>query len=193
MNLAENIRNAFTVVHQTYNNIQRLLEHCKITAEEKDNYVSATDKFLRYKSDNDYSGWYIKDFILLFQRKSDPTLENEWRDGPIYVIEIELFSDDTDQPKIPTVYLSKFEYSAIESWSKGCSPSNHWRFYYPLRNKDVMNIVSNNGLTIATPKTKELGERYYWGLTKTTSTSISLIDINAENIQEKVFRNFDEL
>lgn len=191
MSSSENIRNAFIVVHKTYENIQKLMEYCKTTAAEKSNYISAVDKFLRYKSDNDYSGWYINDFILLFQRKSDPEQENEWRDGPIYAMEIELSSDNPEQ--IPTVYLSKFEYADIISWQKGCSPTNHWRFYYPLRNKEIMNIQTNGGTTTAIPKTKELGNQYYWGLTKVSSVSLPLTDINADNAVVKIFGTFDQL
>ena len=83
------------VVHKTYENIHKLMEYCKTIVAEKRNYINVIDKFLRYKSDNEYSGWYIKDFIILFQKKSDIELENEWRDGPIYVMEIELYSDDS--------------------------------------------------------------------------------------------------
>lgn len=193
MNSSENIRNAFVVVHKTYENIKKLMECCKTIGAEKDNYIGVVDRFLRYKSDNDYSGWYIKDFINLFQKKSDEELENGWRSGAIYVMEIELYKDDANQDWVPTVHLSKFEYDNIDSWSEGCSPANHWRFFYPLRNKDVMDIHQKNGITVAIPRSKELGEKHYWGLKKLTSISLPLTDINAENVQEKIFRNFDKL
>jgi hypothetical protein len=191
MNSSKNIRNAFMVVHKTYENVNKLMEYCKTIVAEKSNYINVIDKFLRYKSDNDYSGWYIKDFIILFQRKSDIELENEWRDGPIYVMEIELYSDNSEQ--IPTVYLSKFDYYEIGSWSKGCSPANHWRFYYPLRNKEIMDIQINEEMTMATPKTKELGDKYYWGLIKASYIQLPLTDINADNVEEKIFGGFDKL
>ncbi|WP_379969176.1 hypothetical protein [Ectobacillus sp. sgz5001026] len=191
MNSSENIRNAFMVVHKTYENIQKLMDHCKTIVSEKSNYISVVDKFLRYKSDNDYTGWYIKDFILLFQQRSDNELENEWRDGPIYVMEMELYNDESKQQ--PTVYLSKFEYANIGSWSKGCSPANHWRFYNPLRNQEVMNIQTGKETTIATPKTKELGEKYYWGLKKVSYIDFPLTDVNADNVEEKIFGSFDIL
>ncbi|MGM0878511.1 MAG: hypothetical protein ACQEWV_28400 [Bacillota bacterium] len=108
-------------------------------------------------------------------------------------MEIELYSDDSDQVQVPTVYLSKFEYDTIDSWNKGCSPANHCRFFYPLRNQEVMNIQADNEITISTPKTKELGEKYYWGLTKVTYIRLPLTDINAGNIEEKIFRSFDKL
>jgi hypothetical protein len=191
MNSAENIRNAFVVVQKTYENVNKLMEYCKTIAAEKSNYTSAMDKFLRYKSDNDYSGWCIKDFILLFQRRSDIELENEWRDGPVFAIEIELCSDNLEQ--MPTVYLSKFEYSDIGSWGKGCSPASHWQFYYPLRYEERMNFETNGEISKATPKTKEMGDRYYRGLTQVRHIHLPLIDINADNAEEKIFGNFDKL
>lgn len=191
MNSAENIRNAFIVVQKTFENVKKLMDYCKTVASEKTDYINVIDKFLRYKSDNDVSGWYIKDFILLFQLKSDRELENEWRDGPIFVMEIQL--SDENERKIPTVYLSKFEYSNIVSWEKGCSPTNHWRFYYPLRNHDVMNIQPGQEFSISTPKTKELGEKYYWGLTKVTTSSLPLTEVNSDNVIEKIFAGFDKL
>ena len=39
MNSAENIRNAFHVVYQSYANIQKLINYCKTIGLEKSNYV----------------------------------------------------------------------------------------------------------------------------------------------------------
>lgn len=69
MSSANNIRSAFHVVHQTYENLNKLMEYCKTIAPEQSNYICAVDKFLRYKSDTNVSGWYIQNFILLFQIK----------------------------------------------------------------------------------------------------------------------------
>lgn len=106
---------------------------------------------------------------------------------------MEIQLSDENERKIPTVYLSKFEYSNIVSWEKGCSPTNHWRFYYPLRNHDVMNIQPGQEFSISTPKTKELGEKYYWGLTKVTTSSLPLTEVNSDNVIEKIFAGFDKL
>ena len=35
MNSAENIRNAFIVVHKTYENVKKLMDYCKTIADEK--------------------------------------------------------------------------------------------------------------------------------------------------------------
>lgn len=190
MSSAENIRDAFMVVHKTYENVKKLMDYCRTIADGKGQYAMAVDKFLRYKSDNDYAGWYIQDFILLFQRKSDAKLKNKWRMGPVYAMEIELRSDDPE--KVPTIYLSKFEYADIGSWDKGCSPTNHWVFYWPLRHRGNMNIETNEGITKAIPKTKDM-ERTYWGLEKVSYISMPLTDITADNAVEKIFGSFDML
>ncbi|MFJ5762274.1 hypothetical protein ACIQAA_24755 [Neobacillus sp. NPDC093182] len=136
MSSADNIRNAFHVVYHTYENIHKLMDYCKTVAAEQSDYVSVVDKFLRYKSDTDFSGWFIQNFIILFQNKNNIVFENEWRDGPLYVMELELYNAELNQEEsreLPRIRLSKFEYENMQNWASGCSPANHWRFYYPLR------------------------------------------------------------
>lgn len=196
MSSADNIRNAFHVVYHTYENINKLMDYCKTIASEQSNYVSVVDKFLRYKSDNDFSGWFVQNFILLFQNKNDIELENEWRDGPLYVMEIELYDADFELEEIkelPCIRLSKFEYENIQGWTSGCSPINHWRFYYPLRNGDIMDIQEDGEYSNITVKDLEASNRHYWGVNKITSKRISLTDITADNAVEKLFRTFDSL
>lgn len=168
-----------------------------MTSPEKTDYVSVVNKFLRYKSDNAFSGWYINDFILLFQRKDSNPFENGWYNSPIYVMEIELYDKDLTLEQaqhLPCVHLSKFEYNDIESWLEGCSPTNHWRFYYPLRNKDVMNItIDDNDLLTATVRNKAIADKDYWGLKTIKSKKVRLMEINADNVIEKVFNTFDSL
>lgn len=174
MNLTDNIRNAFHVVHKTYENINQLMDYCKTVVAEQYNYVSQSNKFLRYKSDNNVSGWYIQNFILLFQNKKDVELENEWLDGPIYVMEIELYdteSEITTTPEFPCVRLSKFEYDGMPEWNKGYSLNDHWRFYDPLRRDDIMNIQKSGEYLNITVKDQEVSDRHYWGVIKITITN----------------------
>ena len=70
MNSNENIRNAFKVVYKTYENIDKLIKYCKTICEDN-GYVVCSNKFLRWKSDNNFYGWAINNFILLFQDKED--------------------------------------------------------------------------------------------------------------------------
>ncbi len=195
MSSSENIRNAFHVVYQTYENIQKLMDYCKTISNDKSNYINVVDKFLRYKSDNDIAGWYIQDFIILFQNKNDAELDNEWREGPIYVMEIELYNSNVEfesMKDMPCVHLSKFEYKTIEEWDKGASPSEHWGFYYPLRDYDSMHIQEENGILHIKPLNEKASARY-WEVEKVTSKRIPLVEITADNIVEKVFKTFDIL
>lgn len=196
MSSAENIRNAFHVVYKSYENIQKLIDYCKMISSEKSHYVNVVDKFLRYKSDTNLSGWLIRDFIVLFQDKYDLELNNKWRDGPIYVMEIELFNPEADIEKtteIPCVRLSKFEYESLQNWTNGCSPTNHWRFHDPLRNNDIMNIKEESDYLHITSRDQEASDHNYWGVKKITSKRIPLTDITADNVVEKIFQTFDKL
>lgn len=192
MNSNENIKNALKVIYKTYENVEKLMEYCKTIAAEKTDYINSVPKFLRRKSDNDTEAWLLNDFILLFQNKNNEECEsgNGWRNGPVYVLEICLGEKGSDN--FPTLYISKFEYAYINEWSEGCSPANHWAFYYPLRNESYMDYETKGNYKVATPK-NEKNSKTYWGLKKVTSKSIDLLEVTSGNLQERVFGEFDRL
>lgn len=188
MSSSENIKNAFNVVRKTYENVDKLLKYCDSIANDN-GYEAVTDKFLRYKSDSDYGGWLIDRFIKLYQFKTDKVLENDWKDGPVFAIELNF--DD-----LPTVYLSKFEYDDISKWDKGAiSPALYWIFSDPVD-------CEGNGF-----KEKDLGNKYgyrvskpsediknkYWGIKRIIYTTVDLIQLQSNNVPEKVFGEFDIL
>ena len=189
----ENIRNAFIAVHETHKNVDMLMKYCRTMADEKTNYKAVNGKFLKWQSSSNYYGWCIDDFILLFQRETDKILKNEWRDGPIYAMEIMLHNDEHFE-QLPTIYLSKFEYEDIASWEKGCSPSNHQHFYYPTKAKEDMDIQMNGEkIYLATPKMKETADQYYAGVRKVSFIQLPLMSVTAENVEEAIFGNFEKL
>lgn len=194
MHLNDNIHNAFHVVTKTYENIQKLLQFCATHCQTDSHYVQAVDKFLRFKSDQDVTGWLIRNFIVLFQDVNDPELENGWRDGPIYVLEIDLLSyqQQTTQQH-PLVHISKYEYAAIESWTSGCSPANHWRFYNPRRNEDLLQIERTHNTLSAKAADIDGCDRHYWGIRTITSTSFPLVELTSDNAVHKIFGCFDRL
>lgn len=197
MNSTDNVRSAFHVVYKTYENIHKLMDYTKTIASAESNYINVVDKFLRYKSDNEFSGWLIRDFILIFQKQKHQQLENEWRDGPLYVMEIELYDRETemDSTHLPCIHLSKFIYKNgdIQDWDKGCSPTNHWVFFDPLHNKQTMRIKIENNCSILTPINQDYSVRNYWGVEKIVSKQIPLMDVTADNVVEKIFATFDSL
>jgi len=194
MNSSENIQNALNVMYKTYENVEKLMEYTKVISQEKTDYRTSVSKFLRRKSDNDTTAWLLNDFILLFQNSFDGNCESEngWKDAPVYAMEIYLGDVDYVKDDIPAIYLSKFEYNDIDTWSEGCSPANHWVFYYPLRNSNYMNFNYIDNLTIAIPQNEKVSKTY-WGLKKVTTKKLDLFEVTSENLQEKIFGSFDEL
>lgn len=191
MNSSENISNAVQVLYKTYENVQKLMEYCKAIAGES-GYTCIINRFLRWKSDNDYNGWLLNDFIVLFQKESDSFYKkNKWHDGPVYVMEIKL-GDIDDALLNPTVYLSKFTYNDIKSWSEGCSVSSHAIFYWPLRNINLFSIEHNGEYGISRPKNEKTGDAF-WGLKYVITQSFELTTINVNNVKDKIFGAFDEL
>ena len=189
MNSSENIRNAFKVVYKTYENIDKMMKYCKVICEDN-NYVQCTNKFLRWKSDSDFYGWAINNFILIFQNKSDMEYENGLRNGPLYVLEI-----DFSYECIPTVYISKYEYKNIDTWSGQFSAADNWRFYWPVRKREYFKQEKIGEYDIYLPEVNSeiAREKYYLGLERAVRYSEDLVDINSDNIAEKIFERFNLL
>lgn len=190
MNSSKNISNAVHVLYKTYENVNKLMEYCRTIASDA-GYSCMNNKFLRWKSDNEYKGWLVSDFIMLFQKDSDELLNNQWHNGAVYVMEIQLAADD-DENVEPMVYLSKFAYKNIKSWSEGCSVSSHWVFYYPLCGEGEFLFEDKTEYVISWPKDQKISDKY-WGLEKTIHLGVELTSINVNNVKEKIFGNFDRL
>ena len=190
-NTSKNIANAFSVVMETYDSVQKLISFLLTQAKEREEYISCSERFLRWKSDQNIYGWAIRSFILVFQSTSDPELDNEWRDGPLYVLEIILQNDDYEEP---VVLLARYDYSDLCKWSSGgLSPGNYTTFWEPLHNwGGCMDYTGNDIIYdgVLSDKTKE---DKYWGIQRIRGTTIPLVDITPENACEKVFGGFDKL
>jgi hypothetical protein len=190
MNLGENIREAFDIVAKTYENVNKLMEYCRAKASEKGEFVLSTPKFLRWKSDVDVGGWLISSFILLFQNAKDQLLESNWRNGSVYVLEINLY--EPQHITAPIVNIAKFEYVDIESWSEGCSTSDHWVLYHPLYGENVefeQDGANYTGYVV----NKDDADKRFWGLRKITGIEVPLTEITNENAYETIFGGFRSL
>ena len=186
MNLCnENIKNAFSVVYNTLENVKKLMEYCDKVAE-SNGYCSSTDKFLRNNTDTNVDGWVYNKFFKIYQSIDDEALDNNWRNGPLYVLEINLEEE-------PEYYVSKFEYEDIRGWSKGISPSSWWAFYFPTDIKD--NRIEFTPLdeiyTEGVPKGSY--KKSYWGLNRTIFRSGNLLEINSNNVNSYIFNQFNIL
>lgn len=187
MNLGENIFNAFDVVNKTHENVEKLIEFCRIMATEKKEFDLMSPKFLRYKSDSDYWGWNIRQMYLLFQDTQDELLENEWRDGPIYVLEIMLYDPDgyfeTNEPRLE---MAKFEYEDIKNFSPGISPASYYYFADPLYDADYEEL--EDGILVA--EMPEEMTRKYRGVKRVVSKDSLLVDVNYENAYDIILGTF---
>lgn len=190
MNLGENIHNAFEVVNKTHENVNNLIEFCKLMVNEKKEFDLMSPKFLRYKSDSDYWGWNTTQMFLLFQDMQDEMLENGWRDGPIYVLEILLYDTyecfETIEPRLE---LAKFEYEDIESFLPGVSIGDYYAFKHPLYDLDYEEL--EDGILVA-DMPEEFTQRY-WGVKRVVCKVELLVDVNNENAYDKIFGVFKYL
>jgi hypothetical protein len=185
-NVLENITNAFEVVRQTHENIEKLL--IEIDRQSNNNgYSPIIEQFLRWKSDRDYQGWMIDSFIKLYQRNSAIPCqsENGLKEDSIFGIEISLKSK-------PTVTLFKNQYNTLEYWSLP-SVSQHWAFYYPLYDKDnFTKITLGNNTYKATPIDEKVSSKY-WGVKYITHKKYDLTSITSSNLKTLIFETMDRL
>ena len=181
--LGKNIHNAFSVVFNTYQSIEKLMCACQ-SDEVKQKYYLPTEKFLRYSSDQYWEGWVYWSFILLYQRYADGNcMENGWIDAPVYAVEINVDAETCEEPKI---YIGKYEYKDICSWTPGCSPANHYIFYDAMHNDELFKIESAGDIKVSVPVDEKVSGKY-WGLKKVTFKEINLVDINADNYYDEIF------
>ncbi|MCL2059609.1 MAG: hypothetical protein FWH01_11245 [Oscillospiraceae bacterium] len=188
-NVGENIVNAFSVVYKTYESIQKLISLLLTYSREKDDYIACSEKFLRYKSDQDIYGWAVNDFILVFQNKNNIELENGFRNGPIYVLEINL--GEYDEPQI---LVARFDYDDMNALPSIISPSNFWEFYNPLYNIDgIMDYFLDDENKFEARVMDETKKARYWGINHIKGFYIPLMSMNADNACELIFGGFDSL
>lgn len=182
---SKNIENAFLVVYNTLENTKKLMEYCDKVAE-SNGYISCTPRFLRNNTDSNVDGWLYNKLFKLYQREEDEELDNKWRNGPIYVLEINF-------EESPSYYLSKFEYENINSWQRGISPSDWWAFYFPTDIKDnrIEFTKLDDIYTVGVPKFSY--KKTYWGLKRTVFKSKDLLELNSDNVNNNIFDEFNIL
>jgi hypothetical protein len=188
MNLSENLKKAFNVVHKTYENVDKLMKYCDYICSDC-GYESLMRYFLRYKSDIDVKGWFIRSFIKLYQSKDDELLDNGWRNGPVFVMEINF-------ENMPVVYLSKFEYEDVSQLPKGVSSADHWKFSEPVTDQkndfDRQVLEGKEKIIVIRPKTEDVKARY-GNVKRIIQTTVDLTELNSSSVSEKIFGQFDAL
>jgi len=188
----ENIVNAFKVVIETYENVDKLMSYLKSQAVEKKEFICHTDKFLRWRTDNAPDGWLYTDFILVFQDMNDKKLRKRWRDGPLYVFNVDFMTGD----KEPIVYIARYDYEKISEWKWDViSPADHGFFADPLIDSSgIMEYEYTNGGEEYVGKIKNKNNPKYKGLKSIQGIEVPLMDIDGqEKAYEIVFGGFKKL
>ena len=188
MNLFDNTKNAFDVVRKTYESIDKLLpEVDRIGIRE--GYTSITPRFLRWKSDTDYTGWNITSFIKLYQDNEDTDFNDQGgiKDGFIYGFEITLIDG-------PSIIMSRYKFDNLDTWKALPAVSEHWGFYYPIRgsngNFSITDLVHNDqNYRISKPKDKQTSTRH-WDITEVIFKQDTLLDITPRTLKRKSLMNF---
>jgi len=188
----KNIANALKVIYATYENVRKLIDHLYILASENSDYVSCTDKFLRWNKDKNIYSWADHSFILIFQSEKDVELDSGWRDGPLYVVDISLCDNDE-----ASVYVARYDYSDVNMLPDRISSSNHHLLHNPLSHVDpeddfikyTYDGASYDGKVIDIA----IADKTYWGLRRIVGYLFPLTEITSENAYEKVFGEFDKL
>ena len=192
MSSGKNMHNAFRVVLDTFESVDKLIKFCR-SDNIKKKYHLPTDKFLRYSSDVNYEGWIYWSFILLFQRLEDGIPgENMWIDAPVYALEINLDPDTCEEPEL---IIAKFEYNNIEKWGRGCSTADHYGFYNPIHEVGYFDKFTNECFDEILPtKGQEQNiSNQYWSLKRVVRKKYPLNEITNEIAYEKIFGSIEEL
>lgn len=186
MDLKTNLANAIKVLTKTYESVDKLMKFCDVKAEEH-GYEVTTERFLRYKSDVNYSGWLVDTFIKCYQDRNDESLDNDFRNGPLYSINIGL--------KEGEIYIGKYVYDDMPNWSKGISPASYWVLDNPLCDdvKEFEIKEFNEEYMLSMPVNEEVANKNYWGLKYVIYRMVNLEDITGENAEQIVFATFEEL
>jgi hypothetical protein len=191
MSIGININNAFEVVIKTHENVKKLMDYCINTAKTEGKFPPVTEKFLRWREDNNFWSWSTQSVALLFQDASNGDANDiGWRDGPIYVLFINLYDSHCGEPM---VNIAKYEYESIFPWTS--SPSHHYIYAQPLFNEknEVTYTYDEDEIIYTGIITNPASAKRWNGLRKITGFEIPLIEITAENANDKIFGGFDKL
>lgn len=189
----ETIR-AFRTVQEAHQNVQEFISHCIALANEKGEFeiapMTGNNTFLRWSSDRYSNAWSYSDFIIIFQRCCDTKLKNGYRDGALYILDINFNSDCF---LVPTANVARYDYDNIaKNWtSDPISPSDHWIFYDPMY-YGVIEFPEYESDEMYCGEAEEPLTRY-WCLKRIMGYEIPLSEITANNAYEKVFGKFNEL
>ena len=191
MNSGENIFNAFEVIKKTHESINKFITYCESIAPGS-GFIKVPQRFLRYNSDPNPWGWSYSNIVQLFQKETDNEFgEHGWRDGPIYVLEINLYTPDFYD--IPMVNISKYEYIDITSIAGPCGAGYIGIFVDPMFDNKKLEPPKKKNEREYDRKVVNTDERKWWSLNRIVGFSIPLTDITSKNANEIIFDGFKSL
>jgi hypothetical protein len=192
MNSGKNIHNAFAVVYKTYQSVQKLILKCQNEIDDT-KYHIPFNNFLRYSSDLYWGGWIYYSFILLFQRRKDgKVMKNNWINGPIYAVEINLDADTCDEPEL---IVAGMNFGNLSNWA-GCSKSDHKYFYEPIHKQyDYYNSIMYGEFEKIFPveEYSEKVENKYDGLQNLVVWKCPLVEVRQDNYKDIIFGTIERL
>lgn len=184
----ESIVQATNIMIETYENLSILFGELDRVGE-REGYIAITPRFMRYKSDTDYSGWLTTNFIKLYVKTSNPISSIEdIRELDWFGVMVDLLGDD--EKKIPMVSIIRYQYDQ-SYWNRLPAVSDHWAFFLPFV-EDGFEILHEGNEWTSTSNVR--AKKKHLGFEIAKAIDIPLFEINSpEDIQIKVFEGFDRL
>ena len=184
-NTGKTIANAFKVLSETCENVDKLIQFLNAQAEEQGEYVPLTSKpLLRLRN-----SIFNDDYILVFQKKKDK--------NSLYVADISLWDntvkdDEADEARI---YISKYMYAtALNLNNEPISKGDFWQFADPIWiTEGITELEFNAEHYNGSVKDKTQAKTDYRSLQHVVGFSVPLTDITSANAYDKIFGGFDTL
>lgn len=79
---------------------------------------------------------------------------------------------DSDTCEVPKLYVARMDFDGMDTWSAGCSPSNHTVFYNAIHQEDGA---------------------AFWGLKHVVKKEFDLTDVTQNNYKEMIFGTMELL
>jgi len=190
INVGVNIANAFKVVYETYDNVQKMMSFL-VGHAEKNGYICCCDNPLTWstqsKLNSSIYGWAYGRFVLVFRRAKDKMLaESQYEgEGSLFICDVNLGYFDKDVEEEAMVYLARFDYSK-SVWPK---PNRLWLYDQPIHWKEVTTFENKGKYSFGT----RAGKDDYYSLKHVIKCSVPLIEITREKVEEKIFEEFNLL
>jgi hypothetical protein len=138
--------------------------------------VPLLDRFLRWRSDQQWEGWLIWSFIVLFQKKDEPDHGSVagLRQGSVYCVEVSFEMEST-----PALYLSRFDYDPVDlsDWTGLPAVTDHWAYFHPVRPSAGFLVTKHSEqVSISCPDARNKAR--YWGLDKVVFTKKEPVSVD---------------